>query len=383
MPGGGGSPPPSNVQFAGAHPQIYTPTNQGNTDTAYQNLVNSLYGPAMGGLQQTGFGAITPAGFYWPQVESSVSQLYNNPYAGQAQDTANIAAQWGQNIGQKQNALGLVLEGAGEGMIGENAPLMAAGQQVFNTGFDPQSALFNREQQRLTDQTRAALASSGVGGSPYAAGVEGQTLGNFDIDWQNQQLQRQLSGLKGLEGAGLAGANIAGTGAGIAGTGAGLQSTGLNTYLRSGQLPYETSVGQAETGLGGIGTGINLGNNIYALPQQVLNDQQSYLQLGQAAGNQALGASALGGNQQLDQARLLGSGLQGIGGLAALSQAGGAADAGIIPGVFGEESSVSPGGFLVPGTDTILGADAGATAATGGGILSQIPIIGPLAGALS
>lgn len=71
------------------------------------------------------------------------------------------------------------------------APLQAASNQILQTGFDPQNALFNQTANQALQQQNAINAMSGVGTSPYGAGVTGQAMQNFDLNWQNQQLARQ------------------------------------------------------------------------------------------------------------------------------------------------------------------------------------------------
>ena len=58
-------------------------------------------------------------------------------------------------------------------------------------------AYYGRQAQRTMDQQNAVNAMSGVGGTPYGAGVTGNTMSNFNIDWQNSALQRALAGHKG------------------------------------------------------------------------------------------------------------------------------------------------------------------------------------------
>jgi hypothetical protein len=72
---------------------------------------------------------------------------------------------------------------------------------MLTTAFDPQQALYNRTLQQVTDQTRAGEATRGVADTPFGAAAEGNALSNFNIDWQNQQLQRQESGLGSATGA--------------------------------------------------------------------------------------------------------------------------------------------------------------------------------------
>lgn len=63
--------------------------------------------------------------------------------------------------------------------------------QVMQTGFDPQNALYDRTQSRLQDQMRSSQGARGIQMSPHGAGLENQGMSDFNIDWENQQLQRQ------------------------------------------------------------------------------------------------------------------------------------------------------------------------------------------------
>ena len=74
---------------------------------------------------------------------------------------------------------------------------LRAGQQILDTSMDPQNALRGREEQRLQDQARVNAAARGITPSPYGAGLENTAMSNFDIDWQNNQLARQLTGIQG------------------------------------------------------------------------------------------------------------------------------------------------------------------------------------------
>jgi hypothetical protein len=67
--------------------------------------------------------------------------------------------------------------------------------QMLTNAFDPQQALYGRTLQQVTDQTRSGEAARGVANTPYGAAAEGNALSNFNIDWQNQQLQREMAGL--------------------------------------------------------------------------------------------------------------------------------------------------------------------------------------------
>ena len=78
----------------------------------------------------------------------------------------------------------------GAGDLSQQQALRGAGNSIYQTAFDPQQALFNQLTQQTTDQTRAADSARGLAMSPYSVGNESQALSNFDINWQNQQLQR-------------------------------------------------------------------------------------------------------------------------------------------------------------------------------------------------
>jgi hypothetical protein len=82
------------------------------------------------------------------------------------------------------------------------AALWQAGQNTYNTSLDPQNALYDRTVQRLQDQSRASSSAHGAAMGPYAAGLENQAMGNFNIDWNNAQLGRQVQGTQAFSGAG-------------------------------------------------------------------------------------------------------------------------------------------------------------------------------------
>jgi hypothetical protein len=158
--------------------------------------------------------------------------------------------------------------GAAQKYAEAGAPMLeAAGTQLYNTAFDPQSALFRRTQQQVMDQSNVANAAAGVGNTPYGASVTSNALGTFDTNWQNQQLQRELSG-----------------GAGAS-----------NLLQAAPQL-------------------------MAALPQQAINDLETYLGLGQSA-SQTSGQLGQMGFNQLSQG--IGGGISALGGIGSLFGLGG------------------------------------------------------------
>ncbi len=292
---------------------------------------------------------------------------------------------------------------------------------LLESGFDPRSALFNRTEGRLMDQTNAINAMSGVGSSPYGASVAANALGNFDIDWQNQQLARQaqatgaaggaantaaglygaapglasasaalpsnvytgqigqeLSALDQRNKAGLTGAAGYGSLLGTSGQGLGqanaLNLSGTGAQQMYGAAPYNTQAGIGANALSGLTNLTQLGNNQFALPNQEIGNLMQYMGLGQNAsqisgqlGNlgfqqtaQGLGGALSGANTLFGNGGLLGG--SGSGGL--LGGLGGAATD------FGGFGTAAGSGLeAVSGTGLSL-------AETGGGeMLSALPLL--------
>jgi hypothetical protein len=448
-----------------ASSKAYIPQAQGTADAGYQGLTHTLFDQANAGLAN--LGGITPAGAVYPTVQQTTQNVLNNPYQNQyvqggqnaydffqqgqmpniyqgSQQLAGIgnlaagaapgaftAAQNPIYAGTQQagTALSGPMQGGVMKLLGDifnpqyqsaiDAGNTAAGKQfgagdaIRTQAFDPQNALYNRTQARLSDQIGAGNANSGLAGTPYGESVRGNALGNFNIDWQNQQLQRMMQGgtaASGLDTAGIAqmlnpqstassaaasdlgaagsgitsaldallrpanaqvlanqaGASTLGSLAGTAQAGFG----GANTLLGQGAqgmnqfagLPYQNLNTTQGNNFGALQNQISLGNQAYALPQQVLNDLQSYLGLGQSASGLAnsIGATNFG---QL---------AQGVGGAANLGSqliGGGSGLGGGIGSLFGGGAA---GWDAVP---ALAGADAlggGAAAAGGGDFLSAL-----------
>lgn len=162
------------------------------------------------------------------------------------------------------------------------APSNAAAGSILNTAFDPQGALYARSFQQNLDQTRAGLAARGLNDSAVGAGIENQSNMDFNTNWQNQQLGRQIQGL------GAYGSN--------AGTNYGMLSSaygqGLNSLLSgaSGTFsPYSTVYGQ---GLSGLNTAATTG---YGLASGSAQDAYS---LGSSGANSIISGSAAPYTQQ-------------------------------------------------------------------------------------
>lgn len=272
----------------GGGPNYYIPTGLQTADQQWQNLQNqnyNVFSASQPQLQDLGQQSLA--------AQLAAYNTYGDPY----QQAANLAGgQYGNLGGALTNAAGL--------QFGQQQPLISAGQQVFNTAFDPQSALYNRTVQQLQDQTGATNSMYGLGSSAAGAGVANQALSNFNIDWQNQQLQRQLQGLQGygqaIGQAGQAGAQ-----------GGALGAAGAGYTLQGGQVPYQTAqtLGGAPAQIGSQ-YGQYLQGTTYGPAQGFQSQTIPYLNYGQGAQtvpyqSQQQGAGAAGA--------LASQGISGIG----------------------------------------------------------------------
>ena len=266
------SPPAANVPT----PQIqgYQPQGFGQADPA-----------ALGGIGN--LGQYNLYGGMIPQAQGIGQGLVNDPNAQQFQQGAGQASQMGQ--AGAMNAFG-----AGGGLYGMAGGLNQMGGQIANTAFDPQSALYARTAQQTQDQTRAGLEARGVDNTPYGAGIEGQNMNNFNIDWQNQQLQRQIAG-------GGAAGGLAQEAGGLMGQGAGMQSGAAGQFLQASGMPYGTSQAIGQGQLGTLNTLGQFGQQGSQIPQQQVQDYLNYLGWGtgqQGTANQGqLGLGNFGLNQ--------------------------------------------------------------------------------------
>lgn len=240
-------------------PMAYNPGWQQGADQTFQNLTSNAAGYA---------GALP--GQVLPQLQQAVGGVVNNPYAAGAQDNANRVAQIGTGqVAPSQFAGSQALSN----LAGFATPLA---QSIIQTGFDPQSALYSRSWQQNIDQTNAINAMNGVSGTPYGAGLMTQANQNFNIDWQNQQLGRQLSALGGYGSA--LGAATQGYDAA-----SNLGNTGLATMAQAGSQPYNTSIGQSQNSMSALERLIS-GTSGALAPSLGLNSSlATYLGLGQSA----------------------------------------------------------------------------------------------------
>lgn len=267
--------------------------------------------PYMGQSAQNAYEGIGQLGQYnvpaqlLPQYQQIAQQSINNPYANFYQQGANQAGGIGIQAGQ--NAYG-----AGGQITDTSLAGLPNVQALLSMGFDPQNALYNRTSQQVQEQTRAAEAARGIQNTPYGAGVEGNTMSNFNIDWQNNALSRATQGAQG------ASSLLGGLTSGAIG-GSGLQGAAAGQVQQGAGTPYNTFQGINANALGTLGQLGQFGAQGAALPQQQIGDYLAYLGQGtsqQGANNQTgqlgLNQANLGFNQNQTLGGQFGSSLAGL-----------------------------------------------------------------------
>ena len=256
------------------------------------------------GNAYSGIGGLNAFNTYSPNignVSGITNSLVNNPYAGGYMGGALTAGGLGESQALGQYGVGQSLTNLGTNVL----PSYAGA--VMNTAFDPQQALYNRTLGQVSDQSNAALAQAGVGTTPYGAGIQGQNLANFNIDWQAQQLQNQIGGLG-------AATSALGQGGQLAQVGQGLSAAAPNQYLQSAALPYGVygNIGQGQ--IGAYNTLGQFGQSASQLPQTQIQDYLGYLGQGtaqQGVNNQSAQLQAMLQNMYGSS---IGQGLSALGG---------------------------------------------------------------------
>lgn len=167
--------------------QGYQPTGNAAMDQqAQQGLQQQM------GIAGQGYNMANPAFLQSLQAQQGIN--YNPMLQGAQQ----AGAQYGQTA---------------QGAAGQSQNLYGAGNQIYNTAFDPQNALYAQTAGQVGQQINAGQAQRGLGNSPVGAAEYGQGMSNFNIDWQNQQLARQTQGVSAMnqaaQGAGQQGVNAA------------------------------------------------------------------------------------------------------------------------------------------------------------------------------
>lgn len=252
-------------------PQAPNYSNFGQANSQFGQGLNGLYG-------------------YAGQGNQYVQGITNNPYAGGYQQAAGQA-------GGQYGALGGLASGASGSLYGAGNQALSAGSAILQAGFDPQSALYNRTQNQVQQQTLAGLAATGTASSPYGAGVLGQTNSNFNIDWQDNELVREATAANAYGG-------LSNTAQSDFAAGGQQGVLGAQSTLQAGALPYNTKNQINQNSLDALSVGQGLyssanqsagqylglanqgyGNQLAAEQQQNQQNQQLWSGLGQIGGN--------------------------------------------------------------------------------------------------
>jgi hypothetical protein len=259
--------------------------------------MNQAFGNAYGQTNQLGstYGGLGSS--VLPQAQQTAQNLYNNPYATGAMTGATGAANMGAGAANTQY-------NTGAGLVNTTVPYA---QQVAQNAFDPQNALYAQQQNLTQQQVNAQNAASGVGATPYGAGVADQALGNFNIAWQNNQLQREQTG-----------ANTINTLGQTAQTGTNMMSQAPTTLSQTSAIPYAT--------YSGIGTGqdtalsqlLGIGGQGANIANMPISDLLQYLGIGNQTTSVANQTAQTGLNQSqlaFNQYGTLAAGGLGLAGL--------------------------------------------------------------------
>lgn len=238
--GGGGAP-------------YYTPTGLAGADQRWQGSNAANYALAQGAQ-----GMAQPA--YNQSFQRAMGIDYQ-PFLDRANQSGAAYGQAGDLAMQQMGQYGQMAQGE----QAQRDMLYGAAGNVLNTAFDPQEALYNRTQQRLTDQIRAGQSARGIAMSDSGAMDEAGALGNFNIDWQNAQLGRQATGIQAAGQATSAGATAGRMYGADQAAALGAGAAGAGYYGQAGQVPmqaqeyYAGAPGRAAdaltAGYGGIATG--------------------------------------------------------------------------------------------------------------------------------
>jgi hypothetical protein len=269
---GGGSSP--------YHP--YSPTGLGQEDTNWQALFQEI-------MQNTQ-GLTDEAGQQLSPTYQNIEQVLAGPLGQDTQAMAAYGGAYDYNLASQTDALHNLMTNQGNVNYGAEQNLLGAGSQLYQTSLDPQGALEAQLQQQVTDASRAGTSARGIGTSAESAGIENQDVTNFLLNWQNQQLQRQATGLQGMD--------QAYTAAGQQGVGGNQsmiqaqQMAGLVPQLlqQSAQLPYQNQLGMDQTSYQNIQDIMQGGDTLMQPYYQMLNQIIPYLNYGTGAQANAFNA---------------------------------------------------------------------------------------------
>lgn len=197
-------------------------------------------------------------------LPSNPAPAFQYPNQGQAA-SGGLGGIGNLNINPGNSYASGLSTAGGAGLSAGGLGTLPYAQQILSQSFDPLSQVYNQQFANNQNETNAVNAMSGVASTPYGAFLNQQSNQDFDLNWQNNLLNRMTQGAQG------ASTLLGGAGNAI--------STG-------------TQVGQSVPGFSNTQL------------QQQIADYLAYLQGGTGASNAATGqysaeANAAIGNQQL------------------------------------------------------------------------------------
>lgn len=247
-------------------------------------------------------------------INSAVGAIQNNPYIGTSigsnvtagdqsigagyQTALNSDALNNQARSTNQNNNALLSRE--QSLLGQQTANTQAGQaaatQLLATGFDPQNAIYNQQQQANSDQSNAINAMNGLGGSPYGAGVANQSNINFNNAWQNSLEARQAQALQGYnQSLQLGNANVAQYGAlqnqgsanasnygATLGAASNLGTQSAQQYSQGGNYAYNAANTIYGNNLNALGSGYQAFNTASQPYNNLLTAQQAFQSHGAA-----------------------------------------------------------------------------------------------------
>lgn len=213
-----------------------------------------------------------------PQAWNIGQGMINDPNAAGYVGGAGTAAGLGTSAATNAYGIGGGMYDVGSGLYGQGSNLFGLGNQIANTAFDPQHALYAQQQQLMQDQARANASAAGLGTSGVGVAATDWANNNFNINWQNQQLQRQIAGGQAASGLYGQGAGIQQTGAGIQNMGAGLQAGAAPLFMQSAAYPWMAGQQVGQANLGTLGTLGQMGIQAAQIPGQQIAGWQNALQ---------------------------------------------------------------------------------------------------------
>ncbi len=191
-------------------------------------------------------------------------------------DLSGIVSAGGQ-AGQQYGGLSDTAGQFGGMMQGQGTDAFGRGADLWNTASDPQNQLHDYMRGQTVDNARAADSARGIAMSPYSAGNEADATRQFEMDWQNQQLQRQLAGSQGANQAGVLGGADINASMGYYGQQPGFTMQGAMAPVQAQEFAYGQPMNYATAFSGAEAS------NIYG-PQMGLQNQISpYLGLAQTS----------------------------------------------------------------------------------------------------